>query len=390
MRIEEINARLAAIATESETATGDALRALNDEADALIAERTTLTEELEARQALRSRIASGAEPAHVTTPAAAEPSAEERSASEFAKTNRMTASAEEARSVLVSGGKLATPTQVHGINDSKEAKVSSIIDLVKVVNCEGMSTNRVAYIKTDAEAAGQQTEGSAAATKEPTFDYVDITPTSVAVLAQISKQAKKQSPLNYKARVTEQAYISLRKKAAAIATTALKGSTLNTTVDAAVVSGKGVINEKTLRNLVLAYGGNEGVNTGVLFLNKADLIAFGDVRGTNEKKAVYEIIPDSANPNTGIIRDGGLAVRYCLNSYLDACAGTTAISASAVKTMFYGDPTCLELDLFSDYEIRVSEDFAFSSLMDTIRGDVEIGAGVTVQHGFVVLTIPKA
>ena len=58
--------------------------------------------------------------------------------------------------------------------------------------------------------------------------------------------------------------------------------------------------------------------------------------------------------------------------------------------MLYGDPKCLEIDLFSDYEIRVSEDFAFTSLMDTIRGDVEIGADVVVKHGFVALTIAKS
>lgn len=151
---------------------------------------------------------------------------------------------------------------------------------------------------------------------------------------------------------------------------------------------KGVINDKTLRNLVLAFGGDEGVEGGaVLFLNKADLVAFGDVRGTNEKKAVYEIEPDTDNPNTGIIKDGGLSVRYCLNSNLTACAGT-AQTSDAQRTMFYGVPAAMELDLFSDYEIAVSADFAFDKLMDTIRGDVELGADVVAQGGFVVLTIP--
>ena len=55
--------------------------------------------------------------------------------------------------------------------------------------------------------------------------------------------------------------------------------------------------------------------------------------------------------------------------------------------MFYGNPQALELDLFSDYEVKVSEDFAFDKLMDTIRGDVELGAGVTVKHGFIKYTV---
>ena len=55
-------------------------------------------------------------------------------------------------------------------------------------------------------------------------------------------------------------------------------------------------------------------------------------------------------------------------------------------TLFYGNPQALELDLFSDYEIKVSEDFAFDKLMDTIRGDVKLGADVVVKGGFVKYT----
>lgn len=394
-RLEEIQARLAAIATEIETATGDALTALETEVANLTEERNSIEAENTRRQQLRSNIAAGAQPG-VQTVVPAEPSsvitAEEREAQNFAETRRMTVGTEQARAVLISGGTLATPTEVSGINDVAGAHVSSIIDMVTVENTEGMSADRVAYIAADAAAAANQTEGSAATAKEPTFGYKDITPTSVAVTAQISKQAKKQTPLLYSAKVRSQALLSLRKNAAALVTTKLQASTLATAIDGAVVSGKGVINEKTLRALVLGLGGDEGVNAGVLFLNKADLIAFGDVRGTNEKKAVYEIIPDGANPNVGVIKDGGLTVRYCINSNLTAFHGTAqaASSGAAKKTMFYGDPKAIKLDLFSKYEIRVSEDFAFTSLMDTIVGDVEIGADLVQANAFVYLNLPKA
>ena len=59
MRIDEINARLAEIFTESETATGDALTALENEAEALTAERQQLADEAQSRQQLRSNIAAG-------------------------------------------------------------------------------------------------------------------------------------------------------------------------------------------------------------------------------------------------------------------------------------------------------------------------------------------
>ena len=397
-RVNEIQERLAAISTEVESATGDALTALETESRSLLAELDTIQKEAQKRQQLRQSVAQGTAGHPMSGIAPEQPSDEERNANEFTKTRRMAVNADQTRAVLISGGTLATPTVVsgiNGINDIAGAKVSSIIDMVRVVNCSGMSANRVAYVAEDVGEAAIQTEGSAATAKEPTFAYIDITPTSVAVTAQISKQAKKQTPLNYSAKVRDQALLALRKKAASLVTAKLKASALNDTVNATVSTGAskvGVIDEKTLRNLALALGGDEGIGSGVLFLNKADLVAFGDVRGTNEKSAVYEITPDSSNPNTGIIRDGGLSVRYCLNSNLTACAGTAqpASSGSNLVTMIYGDPMALELDLFSDYEIKVSEDFAFTSLMDTIRGDVELGADVVVKKAFIALVIPKA
>lgn len=59
MRIQEINARLAVINAELATATGEALAALEAEVDSLIAERTALEGEIQRRQQLRTRVATG-------------------------------------------------------------------------------------------------------------------------------------------------------------------------------------------------------------------------------------------------------------------------------------------------------------------------------------------
>lgn len=59
-RLNEIAARLAAIATEIDTATGEALAALNTETDNLIAERSALMAEVDTKQQIRSKVASGA------------------------------------------------------------------------------------------------------------------------------------------------------------------------------------------------------------------------------------------------------------------------------------------------------------------------------------------
>ena len=375
MTYEEISTRLAAIQDELaniqaglDTATEEEVERMEEQVEELLEEQRKLNASLQTRQQLRKSVAAGAG-VPMTNHAPAQPSAEERAAADFAKTNRMAINADQVRALTIAGGQLLQPTMQDGINDIPGAKYSSIIDMVKIVNCTGMGSHQIAYIKADADAAANQTEGQAAATATlGQFDFVTIRPESVAVLDFISKQAKKQTTLQYADKVREQAVIALRRKAAQVVTTALTSSDMVKTVAGAAIDAK------TLRTIAMNYGGDESVIGGAtLVLNKADLLAFGDVRGTNEKKALYEITPD-ANGNTGVIREGGLAVPYIINSNL------------AAGTLYYGNLQSLELDLFSDYEIKVSEDFAFDKLMDTIRGDVELGAGVTVLHGFVKYT----
>lgn len=369
-RINEIQARLAEINAQLDNVTGEELTALETESRSLLEELQSLQATVEARKKLRDDIARGAGNPMPGNPTPAQPSAEQRAADTFRQTRSMTIDADQSRALLISSGTLAQPTVTAGINDIPGAKYSSIIDLVKVVNCVGMGTHRVAYVDEDAAAAANHTEGEAAATAAlGAFNYVDIKPTDVAVLDYISKQAKKQTNLQYASKVREQAMIALRRKAAQIVTAALAASELVT-----AIPGK-AIDASTLRTLTLNYGGDESTIGGAhLVLNKKDLLKFGDVRGTNEKRALYEIIPD-ANGNTGTIKEGGVSVRYVINSNV------------AEGTLFYGNLHALELDLFSDYEIKVSEDFAFDKLMDTIRGDVELGADVVVKGGFIKYTI---
>ena len=294
----------------------------------------------------------------------------EKRAQNFAATNRMSIGAPEARSVLISSGKIATPTEVGGITEMFNT-VSSIVDMVKVTNCEGMGKYRVA-IQTAEATATKQTEGAAAANSEPTFAYVDIDPETAAVLSYISKQVRKQSPLNYTEKVRETALVALRAYAAKLITDKIVADADKLTEAVAVTA----IGADTLRKIALNYGGDENVvGEAVLFINKKDLVKLGDVRGTQEKKAVYEITPDTSNPNTGIIKDGGLAVKYCLNSNL------------ADGKIIYGQPKNFELGLFGNYEINVSEDFAIDKLMLTIVGDVELGGAIIKKGGFVVATV---
>lgn len=292
----------------------------------------------------------------------------EARAKAFAESGKMTIENSEARAVLVSSGKLATPTQVAGINDAVGAKVSSIVDLVKITDATGMGAYKVAYEDTDAEAA-TQVEGEAYSENDPTYGFVEIKPQTKAVLSYISKQARKQTPLNYQAKVNASALVALRKEAAKIITSAILASDLK--YDLAIEA----LDDKALRKIAFNYGGDESiVGAATLFINKEDLVTLGDVRGS-DKKPAYEITPDASNPNTGIIKDGGLSVPYCINSTLP------------VGKIVYGQAHNFELALFSNYEISVSEDFAFNKGLLAIAGDVELGGDVVVKNGFVVATV---
>lgn len=287
----------------------------------------------------------------------------ERRAQAFVQSGRQSVPASEARAVLVSGGKIATPTEVGGINDAF-TRVSSIVDMVKVTDCTGMGAYKVAYVKAGATAA-KQTEGAAVAESNPDYDFVTITPETAAVVSYISRQVRKQSPLIYQAKTRELALTALRVYAENLIVSKMKASALTKAMTITA------IDDKTLRNVVLSYGGARGVEGGAtLALSKESLIAFGDVRGTQDKKPVYEIIPDS-DPNTGTIKDGGTVVKYCL------------VGGLAVNELLYGKMHCFELGLFGDYEIIVSEDRNVDKLMLTIVGDVDLGGEVVVNEGFI-------
>ena len=301
-----------------------------------------------------------------------------KAAEEFRKSNKMAIGVEETRATLISSGTIATPTEVNGIVDTFN-RVSSIVDLVKVENCEGMGANKVAYEVSISE-AGVQTEGQPMNESDPVYNFVEITPTSIGVVSYISKQVRKQSPLNYQGKIVDSAEKALRVKAAAIITNAIIASDL---IDKPANLAITAIDDTTLRKIAFNYGSPESIyGNAWLFLTKKDLIAFGDVRSDTTLQAVYEITPDTNNPNTGVIKDGGLSVRYCLDPNLTALADAEADDVA----MFYGQPECAELDLFSDYEIKVSEDFKITSGMLTIVGDAELGAGVIKKGGFVCVT----
>ena len=391
MGLREIEARLAQIKLDMD-AEGADIDALTTEVDGLLEQRSALIKAQESRSALLGKIASGTEGKADGVAGAqlgslgGEPAVSEAEsrAKAFVDTNKLTITGAESRSLLLSDGKIATPTKVSDFSESITG-VSSIIDMVTVEDCTGMSEDNVPYEDTEAEAS-DKVEGTAATESSGTFGIVSIKPSLKSLISYVSKEIKNQTNLDYTAKVQEQGIRALRRAAVKVVTDAVINSSLKKEV-----TDIAAIDDKTLRKIVLNYGSDDTVEgDAVLFLNKADLVAFGDIRGEKEKKAVYEITPDGANPNTGIIKDGGLSVRYCINSKCAALTGTTNSSTSkTLPTMFYGKPKAVKLDLFGDYTIETSTDYKFAEGLLAILSEARIGSELVVKNGMVVISLPK-
>lgn len=310
--------------------------------------------------------------------------ARSKRAKELVERGKFVISGAEQRAIILNGGHIATPTKVSGINDIPGV-VSSIVDMVTVEDCTGMDSDKVAYQVTEATASAV-TEGVAPTTSEPTFNYVTISPSVWGLMAYVGEQIRNQSPLDYESKVINEVRKALRKKAAEKIKDAVYGSELADELQMTAIGAD------TLRKIAFNYSADSIVDgNAVLFLNKTDLIAFGDVRGTNEKKAVYEITADPANPNTGTIKDGGLTVKYCILPDCTALTGTTNSSTTATKpTMFYGNPYNIKLDLFGGMKVGVSEDYKFAEGLLSVRGTASFGVGMVVSKGMMLISLPKA
>ena len=319
-----------------------------------------------------------------------------RAAEEFKRTGKHTY--QDIRSlirssVLSSSTGVVGPTGVSGITDPV-AGVSSMVDLVKLVDATGMAQYKVAALTADASTASI-TEGSAPTESEPTFAAVTFTPANYGVIGYVSKEIRKQSPLNYEEKVTESSRRALRRRLNTLIAAAIPASSLNDTyaitLAAAATDGSGAFTSTLLSNIILAYGGDEGVDgEAVLFLNKKDLKAFAAVRGTNEYLPVYSIIPDPGSPSTGVIKDNnGLSCRYCLSNDVTALVDLS-VTTTAKKTMFFGNPQCCEVPIWGGMEVEVNDGYKFGEGLLTVRGEVTADADVVAQGGFVVVTCKKA
>lgn len=380
---EEIAAAAAAV-SELEAAQ----KSTKERLDTIIAEAEAIQEEIAAAEAAAAAAVeeSAADEARSRRSSGAN---HQRRCQELQRTGRIVYDNARAAVLTTSAG-VTGPTGVSGINDAAGNNVSDFLDLIRITDCTGMASYKVAYMADDS-VAGNGTDGVIPSESNPTFGFVELKPGLVNLISYISREIRKQSPLQYEEKVNESTRRALRRVLSKKAVDAALASELNTPMEITGASGAALFTPSLLSDIILAYGGDEGVDgAAVLVLNKADLKAFAAVRGKNEYLPVYAITPDSSNPSMGVIKDNnGLSCRYCLNKNV-AALSTATLSGTAVKGMFYGNPQCLEMGMWGGVEVIVNEGYKFGEGLLTVRGETSADAAVTVKNGFVVVSAKNA
>lgn len=256
-------------------------------------------------------------------------------------------------------------------------QVSSILDLVTFKYLPGGESYTQAFMKSYGE--GDYTaEGANAVESEPTWGYAQINKTKITAYTEVSEEFEKLKPSYYLAEIQRNLLISMRKKLAkeiikgdgdtghitGILAPAAKVVALETTKDLEISA----IDEHTLNEIVLSFGGDEDIYRGVLILNKADLKEFLKVRGS-DKKPVYKV--DFINQTI----DG---VPYVISNHIKPFATAEA----GDYTMVYGTLGSYDLVSFSPIEISKSTDFKFRQGQIAYRAVGLFGGNVTAFNAF--------
>lgn len=277
------------------------------------------------------------------------------------------------------------------IHDGFAGHVSGLINQIHTVDLTGLNSWEEPYVISDPEAtAGDPVElaGTQRATTDPVFGIAGMTAYEANTTSFVPKAAANLSPARYAAKIQEMALRSLQRKAVALmingdgAASPKMHGILNAKNTAganifAEIADVTAINEDTLAQMVFGYGGDEMTGGAArLLLTKANLEAFGKLKGANEKTPLYEISFDpGSGGNTGTIKRGGLIVPY------------TICSAMGSKKLAYGDPFNYMLALFGEYVVGTDASYMAGKRLITVLGDVNLSGNLTVDKGMSVATL---
>ncbi len=284
----------------------------------------------------------------------------------------------EKRSITVSSSNLLTPThQSKDINENFN-EVSTLIDEVKIDNLDGGESYQEAYVKSYGE-GGQTDEKGNYVDAEPEFDYADINKVKVTAYAEITEEAEKLPAQDYVSKVENNMTIALKKKMVeyvlnGTGTKSFMGIFKNSkeiTGNTDVVISS--IDNTTLDEIIFNYGGTEDVEEdAVLILSKEDLKAFSKVR-TEDGKKFYDI--DTKNKTID-------KIPYIISSQCHPVSKTSDTTGN-YDCMAYGSLKNYKVTLFSDMEIKKSDDYKFKQGITCYRASVMAGGNTIKLDGFV-------
>lgn len=292
----------------------------------------------------------------------------------------------EKRAVTVGSSDVILPK--HQATDIKGTfnEVSSIVDRVNIKPLNGGESFEQPYM-IGYGTGGYTEEGGDPTEAEPEWSYAIINKTKITAYAEDTEELQKLPAADYDAEVMKGIRIAIRKKLAAeiligdgepghfVGIFNANATAIDPNTDKEIAA----IDEKTLDEIIYSFGGDENVeDEAVLILNKADVKAFATLRKQNGDK-VYDV---KHNGNTGTI-DG---VPYIINSKCKAISDPNTTAGE--YCMAYGPLSNYTMAIFSDMEVRRSDDYKFKEGMIAHRGVVFAGGNVTAHNGF--LRIKKA
>lgn len=292
---------------------------------------------------------------------------ENNSSAENERANAFVSSGKTQMRALLSSGTIAKPTNV-GTDIAGLGEVgNSIVDDVRAVALSGTGAWVEPYKDTEASAA-DVTDGSQIAGTGATFKYVEISPKEWGVLDEISNQVKKLSPVDYLTAIEKSALIALREKAAATIIAAIGASTLAQKKTYA-------LDATFIRSLVLGYRSIAGKGNVKLYISQEDLATLGAVRGTSEKKPVYEIEFDAGTTTSGTIKDGGTAVQFRVLDGLEK------------GKQYFGQPQNVVMPMWDNYQIETDQggDYFKRNVMG-IRGLQTANVDLCAKNGMQIVS----
>lgn len=276
-------------------------------------------------------------------------------------------------------------------------QVSSIIDAVNYLSVINGETYDAPYVTGNGEGdytaqPGSNGSGGKYHAVGMSWNKVTINKTKITAYGEITKELERTPVANYADAVDANITISLRKKLAkevvigdgasghfvGILSNSLDPNAASGASDTVVDYKLGAINENTLDEIVLNYGGDEDIESAMaILLNKLTLLQFAKVRGTDKRK-VYNI-----DYTAGTI-DG---IKFFTSSNVKSFAAATAGTEGASETigdafLAYGDFNKYQVGVFSNIETAKSTDFKFDQGITCFRGDVFMGGNIVGYHAF--------